>query len=152
MAMTRHFSLDRAGLVRTRAHGGDGLILTQRVLDARGSKAINFIDMTIVPPGGDIGEHTHTEDNEEIYIFLSGSGMMVVDGERFVVESGDVVVNRPGGTHGFWNTGASEVRLVVVEVPVRSLIGEAVPAGEPSHEAESDLTGSPGGPEEPFPG
>jgi hypothetical protein len=32
------------------------------------------------------------------------------------------------------------------------LIGEAVLAGEPNHEAESDLKGSPGGPKERFPG
>jgi mannose-6-phosphate isomerase-like protein (cupin superfamily) len=102
------------------AHGGSRPILTRRVLSASESGSCNFIDLTIVPPGSDIGVHTHTDDNEEIYVIVSGSGTMFVDGRRFAVATGDVIVNRPGGTHGFWNTSGSEVRLVVIEVPVRS--------------------------------
>jgi mannose-6-phosphate isomerase-like protein (cupin superfamily) len=44
--------------------------------------------------------------------------MMYLDGEEFEVEPGHVIVNRPGGTHGLKNIGNSELKLVVVEVPV----------------------------------
>ncbi|KMO43567.1 hypothetical protein VQ03_07715 [Methylobacterium tarhaniae] len=91
-------------------------ILTSRVVGATGS--VNFIDLTVVPSGSDIGVHTHADDNEEIYVVVSGTATMMVDGRRIAVSAGDVVVNRPGGTHGLWNTGAEELRLVVIEVPV----------------------------------
>lgn len=118
--MALHFSIDKASFTQTTAHGGERPILTQRVLEKVASRALNFIDLTIVPPGSNIGLHTHTDDNEEIYILVSGTGTMLVDGERFGVAAGDVIVNRPGGTHAFWNTGTSDVRLVVIEAPVRA--------------------------------
>ncbi|UHC17606.1 cupin domain-containing protein [Methylobacterium currus] len=101
---------------KVRAHGGKNSILTCRAVGATGS--VNFIDLTVVPSGGDIGVHTHADDNEEIYVVVSGTATMLVDGRRIAVTAGDVIVNRPGGTHGLWNTGAEEVRLVVVEVPL----------------------------------
>jgi mannose-6-phosphate isomerase-like protein (cupin superfamily) len=43
---------------------------------------------------------------------------MTVDGTPLVVRPGDVIVNRPGGTHGLRNTGVDPLRLVVVDVAV----------------------------------
>ncbi len=117
------FSFSDVDLEAVVAHGGDRSILTRRVLDETESNSCNFIDLTIVPPGSDIGVHTHSCDNEEIYVFLSGAGTMFVDGQSIAVGPGDVIVNRPGGTHGFRNTGTAEVRLVVIEVPVQLKIG-----------------------------
>lgn len=97
------------------AHGGTRPILSCRIVST--TKTVNFIDMTIVPPGSDIGMHTHADDNEEIYIVVSGIATMIVDDRHITVTAGDVIVNRPGGTHGLWNTGAEEVRLVVIEIP-----------------------------------
>lgn len=112
----RHYSFSDTVLEEVRAHGGMRSILTSRVVGATGS--VNFIDLTVVPSGSDIGVHTHADDNEEIYVVVSGTATMMVDGRRIAVSAGDVVVNRPGGTHGLWNTGAEELRLVVIEVPV----------------------------------
>jgi mannose-6-phosphate isomerase-like protein (cupin superfamily) len=116
-----HFAFDDSLFAELTAHGGTRPIRTRRVLNGNDSErgTPNFIDLTIVPPGADIGTHTHADDNKEIYVIVSGCGTMLVDGRRFEVSAGDVVVNRPGGTHGFWNTGASEVRMVVIEIPVR---------------------------------
>jgi mannose-6-phosphate isomerase-like protein (cupin superfamily) len=117
-----HFSFETESFAELVAHGGTRPIRTRRVLTGSDSErgTPNFIDLTIVPPGADIGTHTHADDNKEIYVIVSGCGTMLVDGRRFAVSAGDVIVNRPGGTHGFWNTGASEVRMVVIEIPVRS--------------------------------
>ena len=43
---------------------------------------------------------------------------MTVDDRSFGVGPGDVIVNRPGGTHGLVNDGAGPLRLVVVDVAV----------------------------------
>ncbi len=122
-AEDRCHSFSRAMLEEVRAHGGKRAILTRRAVGA--TRSVNFIDMTIVPSGSDIGVHTHTDDNEEIYVVVSGRATMLIDGRLIAVTAGDVIVNRPGGTHGLWNTGAEEVRLVVIEVP----LGASGPGG-----------------------
>lgn len=42
--------------------------------------------MTIVPTGATIGKHTHANNNEAIYVVVSGNGEMEADGERIEVE------------------------------------------------------------------
>src|SRR4051812_45782232 len=90
----RYGSIDFESVI---AHGGAAPILFKRLLDSTRDRAVNFIDASIVPVGADIGIHTHELDNEEVYIILSGRGLMYVDGRQFEVSAGDVIVNRPGG-------------------------------------------------------
>ena len=117
MSKPRHYSFDRARFERVVAHDGEGEIETCRVLRAADGTAYNFIDLTVMPPQTTIGLHSHSTDNEEIYVVLSGQGEMTVDGETIEVAAGHVIVNRPGGSHGLRNTGKEELRLVVVEAP-----------------------------------
>ncbi len=114
----QHFLFENMRFNTVVAHGGSSPILTRRVLEARMGTAVNFIDFAVVPVGGDIGIHTHSDDNEEVYIIVSGKGEMVLDGRKLTVGPGHVVVNRPGGSHGLKNTGSTDLRLVVIEVPV----------------------------------
>lgn len=111
----RYASLDFESVV---AHDGSAPILFRRLTERARGSAANFIDASIVPVGADIGIHTHELDNEEVYIVLEGVGLMHVDGQEFEVAAGDVIVNRPGGTHGLKNTGDVDLRLIVIEVPV----------------------------------
>ena len=64
----------------------------------------------VLGPGADIGRHTHGPDNEELYVIVSGKGFMVLDGEEFEVGPGDVILNRPGGTHGLKNIADAKWR------------------------------------------
>ena len=86
---------------------------------ARSRGAIRFIDLSVLGPGADIGRHTHQPDNEELYVVVSGKGLMTLDDREFEVGPGHVIVNRPGGTHGLKNIGAEELRIVVIEVESR---------------------------------
>ena len=100
------------------AHGGDGLIQFARIATSETlSGACHFIDFTTMPAGTSIGEHTHAADEEEFYLILSGQGRMRRDGEEFDVGPGDLIRNRPGGTHGLTNTGSQPLQLFVFEVP-----------------------------------
>jgi len=110
------FSFDSVSFERVSAHGGCEPILFCRARQGTARTAFNFVDLTIVPPGAEIGRHTHGMDNEETYIVVSGRARMEVDGEMFVVAPGDVIVNPPGGTHALFNPGPGELRLVVVEL------------------------------------
>ena len=98
------------------AHGGSTLIDTRRVLAAIPGSSLRFMDFTIVPPGGDIGVHTHQLDNQEIYVVLSGRGEMTHQGSQIQVGPHDVVINPPGGTHGLCNIGDDDLHLLVFEV------------------------------------
>ena len=123
----RHFSFDDVLLNEQIAHGGSRPIFARRMLTGADLGA-NHVDLVIVPPGADIGVHTHAVSNQEIYIVVSGDGVMVVDGKEARVGRGHVVVNRPGGTHSLRNTGPEEMKIVVVEVPEPGYM----PSTEPS--------------------
>lgn len=111
----RVYSFRTSSFERVRAHGGQLEISFARVLErARGP--LRFIDLSVLGPGADIGAHTHRTDNEELYIVISGRGLMRLDDREFEVGPGAVILNRPGGTHGLKSIGESELRIVVIEV------------------------------------
>ena len=114
--MSRVRRLGETPLRRTVAHGGLGEIAFARLFRHHEFAApISFVDYAVIPPGASIGEHRHG-GNEEIYLVLEGEGEMTLDGARFPVGPGSVVVNRPGGVHGLRNTGRGDLRIFVVEV------------------------------------
>jgi mannose-6-phosphate isomerase-like protein (cupin superfamily) len=119
MVKGQYFSFEGSNFQHVVAHGGAGLIATERVLSGPPATACDFVDLTVVLPGSTIGLHTHGPHDEEFYVIISGSGEMHLDGRNFPVGPGAVIRNRPGGTHGLRNTGSEEIRLVVIQVPTR---------------------------------
>ncbi len=74
-----------------------------------------LVVMTI-PPGGEIGEETHDE-NDQILSFVSGVGTAYVAEETSPVEPGDVVVVPAGTRHNFRNDGPNPLVLYTVYGP-----------------------------------
>lgn len=62
--------------------------------------------MTIIAPGGAIGEHFH--DCEESVIVLEGNGIAVIDGAEHLVGPGDTSWIPPGLRHYFRNASTVE--------------------------------------------
>ena len=120
MSTGRHFTFESLDFSRVIAHGGAGEIQFKRVVTGGGERAYNFLDMSIVPPGSEIGRHTHSSDNEELYIVITGRGRMQLDTQEFDVGPGHVIINGAGGTHGLRNIGDTDLRLVVIEMPLLS--------------------------------
>lgn len=117
MTEKRFFDFESRSFEHVVAHNGDGKVFTERVM-ARGTETdCNFLDLTILPPESSIGIHTHTTDNEEIDIVISGSGEMYVGNQKFPVSDGSVIANPRGGTHGLKNIGTIDLKLVVLEFP-----------------------------------
>jgi quercetin dioxygenase-like cupin family protein len=114
----QHFTFAGARFDQVIAHDGQGRIASARVIADPSGGGAAWVDLVVVPPGCSIGEHTHGAD-QETYVIVDGSATMVVDGHDILVGAGDVIVNRPGGTHGLRNTGADPLRLVVLDVAVR---------------------------------
>ena len=108
-----------AELHRVRAHNGRGRIRFKRLLTGEQiDGACNFMDFSVIPPGSTIAEHRHTLDEEEYYLILEGSGCMSRDGETFQVQPGDLIRNRPGGTHSLVNDSEDDIILFVFELRV----------------------------------
>ncbi|MCB9764503.1 MAG: cupin domain-containing protein [Alphaproteobacteria bacterium] len=107
-------------LVPTDAHDGKGEVLFRRVLTQDDGSAFDFVDMTIVPPGCSVGLHTHEAEEEEHYFIFAGRGVMVLDDKTVTVQAGDLVVNRPGGTHSLENPGPLPLKMVVWQATRRT--------------------------------
>jgi ADP-ribose pyrophosphatase len=126
--MDRHYTFDRCKFARVRAHGGEREISFARVHERAGGP-LRFIDFSVLAPGADIGCHTHTDDNEELYVIVEGRGLMSLDGEEFEVQPGDVILNRAGGSHGVVVRRRDEFLLIR---QYRFIVGEhvwAIPSG-----------------------
>lgn len=99
-------------------HDGEGVLDFIELFGEGGFiSGLRFFHHTVLPPRTSIGVHTHGND-EEIYIILEGIGRMLLDGEEYPVGPGDVIVNRPFGTHGLKNDSDRELKLLVFEVAV----------------------------------
>lgn len=99
-------------------HDGEGILGHITLYDAPEFKTkLKFINYTVLSPGTSIGLHRHGDD-EEIYIVLEGMGLMTVDQESQAVTAGDVIVNKPYGSHGIVNDGEQDLKLLVFEVAV----------------------------------
>lgn len=57
-----------------------------------------------VEQGGETLEHLH-RTSEEIYLFVSGAGRMLLGREELEVGAGQAVVIPPGTNHKLWNPG-----------------------------------------------
>jgi len=96
-------------------HNGEGWIKIVNLLDKELSAPIQFIHYTVLPPGTSIGLHTHKND-QEIYIVLEGIGVIELNGKKTNVKCGDVILNKPFGSHALYNTLENqELKILVIE-------------------------------------
>jgi mannose-6-phosphate isomerase-like protein (cupin superfamily) len=98
------------------SHDGKGQVNSVKLFDHTDfSTPLRFLYHIEMDPGTSIGYHQHGE-NEELYVVLEGSGTMTVNGEAREVEEGDIIVNKPGWSHGLQNTSETTIELLVFEV------------------------------------
>ncbi len=108
------------------AHNGKGIIYVQQLLgyeksgNFSGSKEdfeapVNFVHRVTLPPGSEIGNHPHP-NNEEFYYVISGVGQMIVDGKVFNMPAGSICLIKKGSEHSFSNVSDNDVTIMVMEV------------------------------------
>jgi mannose-6-phosphate isomerase-like protein (cupin superfamily) len=102
--------------LRERMRGGQGTVKLEHWFkpEAFGAKIRLCARMTI-EPGGSIGSHTH-EAEDELYLVLSGSGLIQERGEWVPIRAGDAILTGKGGSHGVENTGAEPLVIAAVIV------------------------------------
>jgi mannose-6-phosphate isomerase-like protein (cupin superfamily) len=71
------------------------------------------VSSTLLHSGMSTSGHSHA-GQEEVYNFIWGTGHMELDGERFTVNPGDIVLIKDGVHHRVFNTGAVDLYFVCV--------------------------------------
>jgi len=71
-----------------------------------------FLGQQWLEPGDEVFRHAHP--CEEAVMFLSGSGEATLDGEVVTFEAGCSLFFPAGVVHGFRNTGATTMHVVIV--------------------------------------
>lgn len=68
--------------------------------------------------GGDVPEHVH-DGVEEIFYFIRGTGVVILNKNEIPVKAGSVVAVPPGTYHGVKNTGRDILQHVVCSAKVK---------------------------------
>jgi mannose-6-phosphate isomerase-like protein (cupin superfamily) len=99
---------------RENMRGGKGAVKLEHWFkpEAFGAKVRLCTRMTLAP-GSSIGSHTH-EGEDEIYLVLSGSGLIQENGEWVPTAAGDAILTGKGGTHGVENNGTEPLVIAAV--------------------------------------
>ena len=85
-------------------HNGSGVLwCTEMLADyAKVGSGFKYLHENHLEPGASIGEHRHEKD-EEVYVILTGRGVMKIDGSDQAVGPGDVCLTRVGHSHSLTN-------------------------------------------------
>ena len=100
--------------LREQMRGGKGTVKLEHWFkpEAFGAKIRLCARMTI-EPGASIGNHTH-EGEDEIYLVLSGRGLIQEKGEWVPINAGDAILTGKGGSHGVENNGTEPLVIAAV--------------------------------------
>ena len=101
------------------SHGGQGAIEIQKMFRREDFKgAWDFALRVNMPPNSSMGLHEH-EDDEEMYIILNGEGLMTIEGKEQRVSKGDMILNKPYGTHGLLNNSNQVLELLIIQASLK---------------------------------
>ncbi len=83
-----------------------------------GSFGMNVVEL---PPGEMIPEHDETgRDHEEVFVTLSGSATMVIDGEDHPAPAGTFIRLDPEPSRTVRNDGEAPAQVLIVSAPTSS--------------------------------
>lgn len=96
----------------TDSHGGQGPYFVRTLLTSEFRSSLKYIRDLTLKAGSSIGMHPHVDD-EEVYLVISGRGVMTVDGETWRIGPGDVTLTQPGSSHGLRADLDSDLHILV---------------------------------------
>jgi len=100
--------------VREKMRGGAGSVRVEHLWrpEEMTAKARLFARLTLAPGSG-IGFHEHVGE-DEVYVILSGSGVLVDGAERVTVAAGDTILTGNGAGHAIEAVGSEPLELLAV--------------------------------------
>jgi cupin domain len=79
------------------------------------------VSINTLPAGASVPFiHSHKE-NEEIYIIMDGSGIVIVDGEKIALTKGDVLRVSPNGKRQIFASENESITYACIQVQANSL-------------------------------
>ncbi|MEX2209393.1 MAG: cupin domain-containing protein [Patescibacteria group bacterium] len=69
-----------------------------------------------IPPGGEIGEEVH-EENDQVLVLVEGNGTAIVGDEESDFNTGDLVLVPAGTKHNFVTQGDAPMKIVTTYSP-----------------------------------
>ena len=76
---------------------------------------VNLIQDVVVPAGGTVKGHAHTQTSEIFYV-TSGTVKIIVEGKEFTLAQSDMVLVDAGEEHAFANESDTDVELLVLKI------------------------------------
>ena len=99
---------------REQMRGGPGHVDIRHLFSNDEIKArTRLCAILTIPPGSGIGLHLH-EAEDEIYLILSGSGVIDDGTTKSVVETGDAILTGNGASHSVLNTGTVALEIMAM--------------------------------------
>ncbi len=100
--------------VRPGMRGGMGAVSVQHFFKPEEITAKTRLCARLtLPPGASIGTHQH-EHEDEVYIVLSGEGILDDGHSKTPVRAGDAVLTGKGESHAIANTGRDVLEIIAV--------------------------------------
>ena len=91
--------------------GRDTVRLKHIIEEAESYGTGRLFAISIIPPGGSIGHHTHTGDFE-IYYILKGTAKVMDNDVEDILEPGDSMICKEGESHSIENIGEIDLEYV----------------------------------------
>lgn len=101
------------------------------------------ISVNALPSGAAVPFLHRHRRNEEVYLFLSGSGEFQVDDEVFPVGPGSAVRVAPAGARCWRNTGGETMHYIVIQAPADADAARTITDGLAVEEAPRWATAAP---------
>ncbi len=103
--------------LREQMKGGPGTVTMEHFFhqDEFGGEHVRVCARMIVPPGAGVGLHPHNGE-DEIYIVLRGTGIVVDDGVTQEIGPGDAVLTGNGTSHAVTCKGDQNLEILAVVV------------------------------------
>ncbi len=103
------------------------------------SSHMQLVLMSLLP-GEEIGEEIHDE-NDQFFRFEQGSGECIIDGNRYQVSDGDVIIIPSGARHNVVNTGDDSLKMYTIYAPPHHKDGIIRATKKEAEENEEDFDG-----------
>ena len=113
-----HTASDYKSEIREAMRGGDKSVKITHYFDEDNElmSPTRLCAQLELEPGAGIGFHTH-ENEEEIFIVLTGKALINDNGVEKTVVAGDSILTGNGAGHSVKNIGDETLRMVAVIVP-----------------------------------
>ncbi len=104
---------DSQGVKRS-IHNGKGLAKSVKIFGENDFETnLKYVSFTSLPPGTSIGFHDHNDKREKVYTILNETGIFTLNKEEKKVKSGDVILTKPGFSHGLKNNSSEALDVFI---------------------------------------